>query len=265
MNLIDTHAHLDAFEGENAVNSMLSRSMNAGVTGIITCSARRNDWENYFQISQHHKNKVWWQFGIHPTEADETDICIIEREFERYMNSDTPPVSVGEIGLDFYRLPDEEPEVVKIKKLQADFFKVQLGLAKKADLPVCVHARSAIHECIQIINETGFDFSKTVFHCFSGDIDDIRIINDLGGRASFTGIITYKNADAMREAMLAQGLSKIMFETDCPYLAPVPLRGKKNEPSYLPFVSKKAAEIFGVSEAEMAAISTQNARDFFGL
>ena len=91
------------------------------------------------------------------------------------------------------------------------------------------------------------------------------MLNSRGGRASFTGIITYKNAEEMRQTMLLQGLSKIMFETDCPYLAPVPLRGKPNEPSYIPFIAQKAAELFGVSVEEIADISTNNAREFFGI
>lgn len=91
------------------------------------------------------------------------------------------------------------------------------------------------------------------------------MLNSRGGRASFTGIITYKNAEQMRESMLAQGLSKIMFETDCPYLAPVPMRGKPNEPSYIPFIARKSAELFGISVEEIAEISTKNAREFFGI
>lgn len=265
MNLIDTHAHLDTYTSDSALSAMLKRSIDAGVDGIITCCARFEDWDNYSQIAKTYKKNIWWQFGIHPTEACEDDFSRIESAFEKYMNSDAPPISIGEIGLDFYRLPPDENEAAKIKNTQAEIFKLQLSLAKKSGLPVCIHARSAINESVEIIKDSGVDFSKTVFHCFSGNSAELKLINELGGRASFTGIITYKNADIMREAMLAQGPDKIMFETDCPYLAPVPMRGKENEPAYLAFVAQKAAELFGVDLQKMAQISTNNAINFFKL
>lgn len=265
MNFIDTHAHLDAFETPQSLAAALKRARDANVNGVITCSARRQDWELYEKISRENKGNVWWQFGIHPTEVSESDADTLEKDFERFMNSDTPPVSVGEIGLDFYRLPTDEAQAAKEIETQKLIFKLQLKLAKSAGLPICVHARSAIRESIEIISESGFDFSKAVLHCFSGSANDVKILNELGARASFTGIITYKNAGEMRDAMLAQGLSKLMLETDCPYLAPVPHRGETNEPAYIPLVAKKAAEVFGVAENEIADITTQNAREFFKL
>ena len=110
-----------------------------------------------------------------------------------------------------------------------------------------------------------FDFSRAVFHCFSGNRAELSELVEKGARASFTGVITYKNAGEMRENMLEQGLSKIMFETDCPYLAPIPLRGKRNEPSTIPITAEFAAGLFGVGAAEMAEISSRNASEFFGL
>ncbi len=263
MKFIDTHAHLDFFQDNNTLPEMFERAKLSGVYKIITCSARKCDWANYFKLAKEHKGKVFWQFGIHPTEVEESDFEILEKSFEDYMNSDLPPISVGEIGLDFYRLPQDEFEISQIKKTQESIFRLQLNLAKKANLPICVHARSAISESVQIMKEENFDFSKSVFHCFSGGLKEIEVLNSLGARASFTGIITYKNAEEMRSVMLAQGLEKIMFETDCPYLAPTPHRGKDNEPSYIPLIAKKAAELFNISEKEMAQISTENAESFF--
>ena len=264
-NFIDTHAHLDFFNEESRFSEMLKRANAAGVTEIITCSARKPDWELYSKIAKEHAGKIHWQFGIHPTEVEEADAEILEAEFEKYMNSDCPPVSVGEIGLDFYRLPQDEAEAAKEIALQKEIFKLQLKLAKNADMPVCVHARSAIYECIEMIKESGANFENFVFHCFSGNAEDMKALNALDGRASFTGIITYKNADEMRAAMRAQGLSKLMFETDCPYLAPTPHRGKDNEPAHIPLIAQKAAELFGISLKEIADITSANARKFFRL
>ena len=263
---IDTHAHLDFLaKRENGLEEALVRARDAGVSGIVACSASRGDWPLYSRLAAEHRGQIWWQFGIHPTEISEGDADTLERDFEKYMNSGTPPVAVGEIGLDFYRLPNDEAEAAREAARQTEMFRLQLALAKKAGLPVCVHARNAVHECIETISESGLGFENVVFHCFSGSADDIKTLNALGGRGSFTGIITYKSAGQMRDAMLAQGLSRLMFETDCPYLAPVPRRGGENEPSYIPLVAAKAAEVFGVTPEEIAEITTRNARAFFRL
>ncbi len=264
MEFIDTHAHLDAFATAEELQGAIARAKEANVTRIITCSARKHDWQNFSQIAKENAGTVFWQMGIHPTEVEDGDEAFLENANE-YLNSDTPPVSIGEIGLDFYRFEGTPEEFEIMKNRQEKFFKLQLEIAKKANLPICVHARSAVDEAIKIIDESAMDWHKVVFHCFSGNLEQIKALNSRGGRASFTGIITYKNAEEMRQVMLAQGLEKIMFETDCPYLAPTPLRGKQNEPSYIPFIAQKAAELFNISIEEMAEISTANARKFFNI
>ena len=264
MEFIDTHAHLDAFASDEELESAIKRAKDANVSRIITCSARKCDWQNFSKIARTHKGAVFWQMGIHPTETEDGDEEFLESAKD-FLKSGTPPVSIGEIGLDFYKFEGSRGEFEKMKSRQERLFKAQLEIAKNAGLPICVHARSAVEEAIKIIDESGFDWQKAVFHCFSGSIEQIKMLNSRGGRASFTGIITYKNAEEMRQTMRLQGLSKIMFETDCPYLAPVPLRGKPNEPSYIPFIAQKAAEIFGISVEEIADISTNNAREFFGI
>lgn len=264
MEFIDTHAHLDAFQTAGELESAIKRAKDASVTRIITCSARKCDWQNFSKIAREHKGCVFWQMGIHPTEIEDGDEEFLESAKD-FLKSDMPPVSIGEIGLDFYKFEGSREEFEKMKTRQERFFKAQLEIAKNAGLPVCVHARSAVEEAIKIIDESRFDWGKVVFHCFSGTASQLEMLNSRGGRASFTGIITYKNAEQMRESMLAQGLSKIMFETDCPYLAPVPMRGKPNEPSYIPFIARKSAELFGISIEEIAEISTKNAREFFGI
>lgn len=264
MELTDTHAHLDAFQTPQELEAALERAEQAGVTRIITCSAKSADWQSYSALASQYKNKIFWQLGIHPTEIVEGDMQLLEGA-KKYLECPAPPVSIGEIGLDFYRFEGTAEDFNKMRSLQEEMFFAQLEIAKEANLPVCVHARSAVKEAIKIIDESGADWHKTVFHCFSGGMSELEEINSRGGRASFTGIITYKNAEQMRSAMLKQGLEKIMFETDSPYLAPAPNRGKPNEPSYIPFIAQKAAELFCISLEEMAAISNKNAREFFGI
>ena len=264
MELTDTHAHLDAFPTPPELQAALERAERAGVTRIITCSAKSADWPCYCALASQYKNKIFWQLGVHPTEIEKGGIRLLD-EAKKYLSCPTPPVSIGEIGLDFYRFEGTAEEFNQMRSLQEEMFFAQLEIAKSAGLPVCVHARSAVKEAIKIIDDSGADWNKIVFHCFSGDLSELAEINSRGGRASFTGIITYKNADQMRSAMLKQGLEKIMFETDCPYLAPAPNRGKPNEPSYIPLIAQKAAGLFGISLEEIAAISNKNAREFFGI
>ncbi|MBO7521367.1 MAG: TatD family hydrolase [Opitutales bacterium] len=265
MELIDTHAHLDAFPAPQELLGAIERARRANVSRIITCSAKKSDWAPYSGICAKHKGEIFWQLGVHPAEIDGETPESLQEDAQKYLSGENPPVSIGEIGLDFYRFEGSAEEFEKMKSRQERLFFAQLEIAKAANLPVCVHARSAVKEAIKIIDLSGANWNKIVFHCFSGDLHELEEINSRGGRASFTGIITYKNADMMRSAMLKQGLEKIMFETDCPYLAPAPNRGMQNEPSYIPFIAQKAAELFGASLEEIAAVSTKNAREFFGI
>ncbi len=261
----DTHAHLADFAADSTLDAVVERALRAGVGRIITCSTTPSDWTLYRRICGEYGGVLYWQIGIHPTEIKPDDDLALEALGSFLIDSPLAPVAVGEIGMDFYRLPSEPAEALKVKLRQEEIFRRQLALANDFNLPVCVHARNATRECIDAMKSEGTDFSKAVFHCFSGSRLELMELSELGARASFTGVITYKNAGEMRENMLAQGLSKIMFETDCPYLAPIPLRGKRNEPSTIPITAEFAAGLFGISASEIAEISTRNAAEFFGI
>ncbi|MES1167137.1 MAG: TatD family hydrolase, partial [Pseudomonadota bacterium] len=141
----------------------------------------------------------------------------------------------------------------------------QLVLAKRLGCPVVIHSRGAFRECVEMIDASEIDWARVVFHCFTEGVEEIGELTRRGGFGSFTGIITYKNADAIRAAAKAQGLSRLMIETDAPYLTPVPQRGKPNEPAFLRHTAEyAAAEVFGVGYDELAAVTTANARKFFG-
>lgn len=264
MQLIDTHAHLDFCRSKDELDAVIQRAKDAGLVKIICCSARFNDWQNYQNLARENPDFISWQIGLHPTEISDTDFDLLKK-IPDFLKSDTPPVSVGEIGLDFYNFEGTPAQFEALKNLQTKFFVEQLNIAKDLSLPVCIHARSAVKESIDVMQKQNFDFSKVVFHCFSGDLEEIKLLNSLGARASFTGIITFKNGSLMRDVMLTQGLEKLMLETDCPYLAPVPLRGKTNEPANVALTAKKAAELFGISQVELCKITTQNSRTFFNL
>jgi len=263
MRLIDTHAHLDEFFRDGSLPQVLERARAAGVSRVITCSTNPRDWALYSKLAADNRDFVSWQIGIHPTDiGSEADILALEALPSMFF-SDAPPVAVGEIGLDFHTLPADPEAALKEKNLQLEIFKRQLGIARDLNASVCVHARDAFEECVAEMSKLGVDFSKAVFHCFSGSEADIRRLNELGGRGSFTGIITYKNAGEMRRAMLAQGIDRLMLETDCPYLSPAPNRGKRCEPAFIADTAKAAAEIFGMSPEYLAEAAARNAEEFF--
>jgi TatD DNase family protein len=180
-------------------------------------------------------------------------------------DTSVPPVALGEIGLDRFHLPKEAAEAEKIFAWQRAAFAAQLVIAKSRGCPLVIHSRGAFRECVEMIDASGVDWTRVVFHCFTEGPAEIAELTRRGGRGSFTGILTYKNASAIREAAKAQGLGRLMIETDAPYLTPMPHRGKPNEPAFLRNTAEFAAELFGVSDEALAKETTANARAFFGI
>jgi TatD DNase family protein len=179
---------------------------------------------------------------------------------------DSPyPVALGEIGLDRFHLPKEPLEAEKILGWQKAAFSEQLKLARALDCPVVVHSRGAFQESFELIDASGIDWRKVVFHCFTEGPAEMTELMKRGGYGSFTGVITYKSAETVRAAALAQGLDRFMIETDAPYLTPMPHRGKPNEPAYLRHTAEFSAGVFGVSFEELAAASSENAKRFYSI
>jgi TatD DNase family protein len=175
------------------------------------------------------------------------------------------PVAFGEIGLDYFHLPKAPVQAGEVILLQDAAFQQQLMLASELECPIIIHSRDAFAECVQFIDESGIDWQRIVFHCFTYGAEEIAQINQRGGRASFTGITTYKSAHTVREALRQQGIERLMLETDCPYLTPEPHRGKPNEPAYIAHIAERCAEALALSAEELAAHSSQNTKDFFNL
>ncbi len=248
--MVDTHAHLDYFVRNGTLEDVLARAKQAGLTRIINASASPENWNEYEKISRKHAGFVDWEIGVHPSDIDDnTDLAL--DALSSYFTSDAPPIAIGEIGLDFHFLPKNKTQAEEIVKKQKQIFRRQIRLAKDLNVPICVHARDAVDESLEILRDEDFDFSKAVFHCFAGNLEQLKRLNDYGGRASFTGIITYPSAEEMRQCMLAQGIEKAMFETDCPYLAPIPMRKNTNEPAFVKYTIEYAAKLFGISPAEL--------------
>jgi TatD DNase family protein len=275
MTLIDTHTHLDAFARRGELPAVLSRARSAGLEAMIAVGTAPDDWTLYRDLARDHAGVIHYTVGLHPCSVDEhweRAIAQMENYWGGVPNKDPAgpavpprPVALGEMGLDRFHLPKDAAEAARIFGWQRAAFAAGLEVAKRVGVPVVVHSRGAFHECVELIDASGIDWARVVFHCFSEGADEMSELVRRGGFGSFTGIITYPKADAVRAAARLQGLARLMVETDAPYLAPVPHRGKPNEPAFVRHTAEFCAQLFGVAHEELAAVTTANARRFFGL
>jgi TatD DNase family protein len=280
MTLIDTHLHLETWTRNGTLPSVLARAREAGVEAMITVGTSSEDWALYRDLAAAHPSVVHFSVGLHPCHVGEnweSEVAQIAAFWGRARPLGAPgsaaagpavppyPVALGECGLDRFHLPKDAAEAEKIFAWQRAAFVAQLALARDLACPLIVHSRGAFRETVEMIDASGVDWTRVVFHCFSEGPAEIAELNRRGGRGSFTGILTYKSAVPVRDAAKAQGLARLMVETDAPWLAPVPHRGEPNEPAYVRHTAEFAAkEIFGISLDELAAVTTANAKSFFG-
>lgn len=249
---IDTHAHLDmeAFEGD--LDSVLTNADEAGVRKIITVGTDLESSRRAIALAEKYDN-VWATAGIHPHEADK----IRDKDFETLIGLLAHPkcVALGEAGLDYHY--DFSP-----RDVQAAVFKTQLRLAQALKKPLIVHVREAMHEAIDLIDSCKNGQWSGVFHCFGGDADDVPKVIERGFHIAFTGVISFKNFKN-QEAVRRVPSSRLMVETDAPFMAPVPLRGKRCEPAHVARTGEVMAEMRQISVEELAAITTANAEALF--
>ena len=270
MGLIDTHTHLASFarQGGTVLSDTLARAQAAGVEAMVTIGTSPEDWELYRTLAREHGKTglVRYAVGLHPCSVDGGWAEAVA-QVEGYWQGDAPrPVALGEIGLDRFHLPKDAVAAAEIFAWQRAAFREGLAVAKRLGCPMVVHSRGAFQECVELIDASGVDWTRVVFHCFTEGVAEMAELTRRGGWGSFTGVLTYKSAENVRAAARAQGLARLMVETDAPYLTPMPHRGKPNEPAFVRHTAAFAAkEVFGVDYDELVAITTANARRFFGL
>jgi TatD DNase family protein len=266
--LIDTHTHLDGFARRGELPAVLERARAAGLEAMIAIGTEPGDWALYRELAREQAGVVYYTVGLHPCSVDaawEQGIAQMEGFWGGAgLGSAQPrPVALGEVGLDRFHLPRDATAAERVFGWERAAFAAGLELAKQREMPVVVHSRGAFHECVEMIDASGVDWTRVVLHCFSEGAEEMNALVRRGGFGSFTGIITYKNADAIRAAARAQGLARLMIETDAPYLAPLPHRGKPNEPAFVRHTAEFCAGLFGVDYEELAAVTTANAKRFF--
>jgi TatD DNase family protein len=254
--LIDTHAHIDGREFLPDFDEMLDRARVAGLTRIITVGADLESSRAAVSLAERH-NHIYCAVGIHPHDAERvTEKCY---DLVREMATDGPKVvAIGEIGLDFYR--DRSP-----REAQEKVFRRFIRLAREVSLPVIVHDRDAHGRVMAILKEEKAAEVGGVLHCFSGDLRMARECEELGFFISIPGTVTYPNNQQLHEVVAGTKIERLLLESDCPYLSPVPHRGKRNEPSYVRITAEKVAALKGLSLADVGRITTLNAERLFGL
>ena len=282
--LIETHAHLDYPDFAGDFDEILRRATEAGVTRIITIGTSIESSRRAVDLAEKYPN-IYAVIGVHPTYVEESgeDVITPLRELAR----NPRVVAIGETGLDYHSLPsaelskDRQTQVFAralqtsteeqieadihdgaYKSKQASLFEQQLDLAVELGLNVVIHQRDAWDDTLAIIRPYS-DKLRGVFHCFGGTRAEADEVLALGHLVSFTGIVTFKNGRAVRDVATQIPLWKFMVETDCPYLAPAPFRGKRCEPAYTRIVAETIAAARGVSLAEVANMTTQTAEEFF--
>lgn len=258
--LVDSHAHIDGPEFDADREQVIERASAAGVTAVLnvgTGDPHSGAFERAVTLAEQHKN-IYAALGVHPHDARLFDVEA-EKRIASLVSGNSRVIAWGEIGLDFHY--DNSP-----RDTQKRVFQRQLQLAREAKLPVIIHTREAEVETIEIIKSEASDTKLTgVMHCFSGSEQLAMNAVELGFYISFSGIITFKKAEELRAVAQKVPLERLLVETDCPYLAPIPFRGKRNEPAYVAEVARRLAELRNLSLEELAKITSNNFSSLFGV
>ena len=253
--VIDSHAHLDAPEFEPDIDQVIARALTAGVSHIITIGAGygTESAKRAVALADKHES-VFAAIGVHPHDAK----ALPDLSELAQLIAHPKVVAIGETGLDFFR--DWSPF-----DLQEKWFRAQISFALKYSKPLIIHSREAGPKCLEILTELGASKVGGVFHCFAEDAEFAKRLSQINFLVSFPGTITFKKADKLREVMAQIPLTQIMVETDAPFMAPEPNRSKRCESAFVVDTARKIAEIKGVPFEQVAQVTSETARKFFGL
>ncbi len=260
----DTHAHLSRPEFEVDLAEVIARAAGAGITKIITIGTDLASSVRAIKLAEEYPN-VFAVVGWHPSHAAEApeDLRPALHELAKHRKV----VALGETGLDYYRLPSREAgsgtaELEGFKARQAALFRQHLEVAAELNLNCVIHQRNSLEDTLTQFQPFA-DRVRGVFHCFADDATTMRRIVALGSLVSFTGILTFKNGQNIRDSLAATPMDQFMLETDCPFLAPMPYRGKRCEPAYVKEISEVAAKVKGCSLEDLSAATCATAERFF--
>jgi TatD DNase family protein len=258
--LVDSHCHIDGEQFDDDRDDVVSRAGEAGVEIMLnvgTGDPRTDDFRRAVAITEKYKN-VYAAIGVHPHDAKLYDDAA-EQHLVGLIRSSAKVIAWGEIGLDHYY--DHSP-----RDVQRDVFRRQIDMAAELDLPIIIHSRDADDETVEILTEKcSRSFRGGIMHCFGGTPQMAESLMSLGFLVSFAGNVTFKKADNLRDAARVVPLDRLLVETDCPFLTPVPLRGKRNEPAFVKHTAEFLAELYDIPIERLAEQTTANFIDFFRL
>ena len=253
MELIDTHTHLYLSEFDDDISAVMERARHEGVTKFFLPAIDSLEFDRMLKLESNFKGECYAMVGLHPCSVKENfddELVLVESALKSRTFS-----AIGEIGLDFYW--DKS-----FMLSQFTCFHKQIDFALNKQLPIVIHSRNALDECIAVVNEYSQRGLKGIFHCFGGTLEQANRIIETGFLLGIGGIVTYKNS-GLSEVLKHIDLKHLVLETDAPYLSPVPFRGKRNESSYLKYIALKIAEIKNVSVEEVAKATTLNVQRIF--
>jgi TatD DNase family protein len=247
--IVDSHCHLDFPDFEGEIDALVARAIHAGVTRMVTICTRLGNEPAVRAIAETYA-PVFYAAGIHPMRAGEDPLVSVDQLVA--LTKHPKMIGIGETGLD-YHYSSETAEI------QQESLRIHIAAARETGLPLIIHARAADQDMARILTEEYQNGAYTcVMHCFSSSAELGRIALDLGFYLSMSGITTFKNSQDLRDIFAAAPVDRILLETDAPYLAPMPFRGKRNEPAYTAHTAAKGAEVFRLDYAAFAAQTTQN-------
>ncbi|CAH2717125.1 putative metal-dependent hydrolase YcfH [Neobacillus rhizosphaerae] len=253
--LFDTHVHLNDEQYNEDLQEVISRAQKEGVTNMVVVGFDHPTIQRAMELAESY-DFIYACVGWHPVDAiDMTDEDLLWIE---ELSAHPKVVAIGEMGLDYHW--DKSP-----KEIQKKVFRKQIQLAKKVKLPIVIHNREATADIVEILKEEGAEEVGGIMHCFSGSPEVAKECVNMNFYISLGGPVTFKNAKKPKEVAAEIPLDKLLIETDCPYLAPHPYRGKRNEPGYVKLVAEEIAEIKGLTFEEVAEVTTRNAKKVFAI
>jgi TatD DNase family protein len=253
--LIDSHAHLDMKQFDSDRDQVIDRAASADVKHIISVGIDIKSSRNALKLTTHYPS-IFATAGIHPHNADNANNNDLEEI--ALMAQHDKIIAIGEIGLDFFRNRSS-------RQNQIEMFTQQLAVAISLDLPVVIHDREAHTETVNILSSFKQNEQRGIIHCFSGDYELAKTFINMGYYISIPGTVTYNNASQTQDVVKRVPLNRLLLETDAPFLAPIPYRGKRNEPSYIVHTAQKIAKLRGISFEEVSYQTSKNVCELFNL
>lgn len=258
MNMVDSHCHLDLLDLdrlESDIDGVIETARRHDVTTLLCVSISLEQFPRVLRMAQSYDN-VYGSVGVHPNERDGREPTV--EELVEIAQREERVVAIGETGLDYYRSDGD-------LDWQRERFRRHIAAARRVDLPLIVHMRDAEADTLRLLEEAGEGQVRGVMHCFAADLETAEAALALGFYISFSGIVTFKNAGSLKEVARQVPADRLLIETDAPYLAPVPYRGKTNQPAYVRYVAYHLAELRGVHADEIAETTTGNFERLFGV